>query len=71
MGGQLAATLAGASPVQVYGPPERGRLEVPARPGPAGCPRAGRAAPGRGLSGLPPAQGRAAECRGWTTERWL
>ena len=31
---------------------------------PAGCPRAGRAGPGRGQSGLPPAQGRAAGCRG-------
>jgi hypothetical protein len=28
-----------------------GRLEVPARPGPASCPRAGRAAPGRDYSG--------------------
>jgi hypothetical protein len=28
-----------------------GRPEVPARPGPAGCPRAGRAAPGRDHSG--------------------
>jgi hypothetical protein len=28
-----------------------GRPEVPARPGPAGCPRAGRAAPGRARSG--------------------
>lgn len=47
----LARFLTGAAGSRGVRAAGTGRPEVPARPGPAGCPRAGRAAPGRARSG--------------------